>query len=112
MRSVDLAVYADSLAAEAAALAARIERARRRLREAALEHEARLELPPETVARLQALGLLGPPGAAAELAEIASAQADLAAVERLQGWVEARLYEARDGSGAPAALPSTSSAAR
>ncbi len=112
MRSVDLAVYADSLSAEAAALAARVERARRRLREAALEHEARRALPPDAVARLQALGLLGHPGGAAELAEIVSAQADLAAVERLQAWVEARLYEARDGSGASAELASVSSAAR
>lgn len=112
MRSVDLAVYAGSLAAEAAALAARVERARRRLREAALEHEARLALSPDTVARLQALGLLGAPGGAAELVEIASAQADLAAVEKLQAWVEARLYEARDASGAPAVLSPVSSAAR
>ena len=41
MRSVDLAIYADALAGEAAAVAARVERARARLRESEIEREAR-----------------------------------------------------------------------
>ena len=45
MRGVDLAIYADALAGEAASLAARAERARSRLRQAAIEKRARTELP-------------------------------------------------------------------
>lgn len=95
MRAVDLAVYADSLAAEAGALAARLDRSRRRLREAAIEQEARRALPATTRHRLEALGLLRPPTAADELEDVAEAQADLAAIERLQAWVEEQLYAAR-----------------
>jgi hypothetical protein len=58
MRSVDLAVYADALAGEAAALAARAERVRSRLREAAIERDARSDLDASTIDALQALGLL------------------------------------------------------
>jgi hypothetical protein len=58
VRSVDLAIYADALAGEAATLAARLERARARVRQAAIERVAREELPPQVVARLQALGML------------------------------------------------------
>jgi hypothetical protein len=60
VRTVDLAIYADALAGEAAALSARIERARSRLRESAIEREARRELPRETIERLEGLGLLRP----------------------------------------------------
>jgi hypothetical protein len=67
MRSVDLAVYADSIAAEAAALCARLERARRRLRQAAIEREARLALPADAVRRLEQLDLLRPSHAGEEL---------------------------------------------
>jgi hypothetical protein len=91
MRSIDLAVYADSLAAEAASLAARLERLRGRLRQAAIEREARAALPAEVVTRLHALGLLAAgdgPDAAAELDKV---RLDLAAVERLQAWIEAQL---------------------
>ena len=52
MRAVDLAIYADALAGEADALAARIERARSQLRQAELEREAAARLPPGTVERL------------------------------------------------------------
>src|SRR5438093_317795 len=52
VRSVELAVYADDLCAEAAAFAARAERARSRLRAAALEREARRALRGETVLAL------------------------------------------------------------
>ena len=44
MRSVELAIYADQLAGEAASLAARAERARSRLRQAAIEKRARADL--------------------------------------------------------------------
>lgn len=88
MRSVDLAVYADSVAAEASALAARLERARSRLRRAAIEQEARRALPAETVEALEQLRLLSPPDATPGVAEIAELRATLAAVERLQAWLE------------------------
>src|SRR4029077_1082742 len=43
-RVVELAVYADALAGEAASLSARAERARSRIRQAAIEKRARKEL--------------------------------------------------------------------
>jgi hypothetical protein len=90
VRSIDLAVYADTLAGEAAALAARAERLRARLREATIERQARSALDPSTITRLQQLGLLVPvhEGAREELQEL---EESLAAVEELQSWVEARL---------------------
>jgi hypothetical protein len=88
VRSVDLAIYADALAGEAASLAARVERARSRLRQAAIERAARDELAPATVARLEALGLLATRVDRGELRELEDA---LDAVERLQAWVEGRL---------------------
>ena len=94
MRAVDLALYADELAGEAAALSARAERARARLRQAAIERRARAELAEDTVARLQALGLLrrdDEAGAREDLAELARS---LAALRELQTWVEARLADA------------------
>ena len=58
MRGVDLAIYADVLCAEAASLEARAERARSRLRQAAIERRARAELT-EIAVFLTAVGLLG-----------------------------------------------------
>ena len=58
MRSVDLALFADELAARAATLAAQLERARGRLRQAAIEREARRALEETSVARLESLGIL------------------------------------------------------
>ena len=93
MRTVDLAVYADSVAAEAGALSARLERARRRLRQAALEREVRGALPGEVVAELEKLGLLDAARSEHdEPAEIARIQEGLRAVHLLQSWLEARLY--------------------
>lgn len=94
MRTVDLAVYADVLSAEAGALARRLERARARLRQAAIEHEARESLGSELVARLERLGLLGAIRERDELEQIEELCAALEAVERLQAWVEARLAAA------------------
>jgi hypothetical protein len=91
VRSVDLALYADELAAEASMLAARLERARCRLHRAALEREARHALGATTIERLEALGMIRCGETRAVRAEIAELTASLRAVERLQAWVEERL---------------------
>jgi hypothetical protein len=91
MRAVELAVYADALAGEAASLSARAERARSRIRQAAIDKQARRDLTDVAVTRLQALGLLGAidePAARAELRELEGA---IEALEELQSWVEAEL---------------------
>jgi len=98
VRTVDLAVYADSLTAEAAALAARLERARGRLRQAAIEREAREALPAEIVARLRRLGLLQATAESEAMDELEQLQRSRAAVELLQAWVEARLCNERQSS--------------
>jgi hypothetical protein len=99
MRSVELAIYADSLAAEAAALAARVERARSSLRQAAIEREAAAALPSQIVGRLRALGFLtgATPGDGA--AELGRLGLDLEAVMKLQAWVERELHDALDDDG-------------
>ena len=91
MRSVELAIYADSLAAEAAALAARLERARSSLRRAAIEREAAAALPWPTVGRLRALGLLAAAAPGDGAAELRRLGLDLEAVLKLQAWVEREL---------------------
>jgi len=88
LRSVDLALYADALAGEAAALGARIERERGRLRQASIERAARAELACAAVERLEELGLLSTRGDVEALAALEEA---LDALEVLQGWVEERL---------------------
>jgi hypothetical protein len=91
MYAVELAVYADALAGEAASLSARAERARSRIRQAAIEKRARRDLTDAAVTRLQALGVLGAidePAARAELRELEDA---IEALEELQSWVEAEL---------------------
>ena len=88
MRSVDLALYADVLAGEAASLAARIERERGKLRQAAVERAARAELSPAAIDRLEELGLLATRGDAELLAGL---EESLDAVEVLQGWVDTAL---------------------
>ena len=96
MRSVDLALFADELAARAATLAAQLERARGRLRQAAIEREARRALDETSVARLESLGILRGAEPAEVRAEIRELAASLGVVEELQGWVERRLFEAGD----------------
>ena len=91
MRSVDLAVYADLLAAEAATLAARAERARAQLRQAAIEQGARAALPAATAERLEALGLLRATDARSLRTELDGLEHDLAALAELQAWVEGQL---------------------
>ena len=91
MRGVDLAIYADALAGEAASLSARAERARSRLRQAAIEKRARGELTQLAVERLEALALLGTIDEAAARAELRELEAALDALEELQSWVESEL---------------------
>jgi hypothetical protein len=91
MRAVELAVYADALAGEAASLSARTERARSRIRQAAIEKGARTELTAVAVERLEALGLLGAIDERAARAELRELEAALDALEELQGWIEGEL---------------------
>jgi hypothetical protein len=91
MRSVDLALYADVLAGEAASLAARIERERGKQRQASIEREARAALTPFAVGRLEELGLLA---TRADVAVIAELEESLDAIELLQAWVEGALARA------------------
>jgi hypothetical protein len=93
MRAVELAVYADALAGEAASLSARAERARSRIRQAAIEKGARAELTAIAVQRLEALGLLGAIDEPAARVELRELEAALDALEELQSWVENQLVE-------------------
>ena len=95
MRGVDLAIYADALAGEAASVAARAERARSRLRQAAIEQRARVELTETAVSRLEALGLLNGVDQVAVRRELRELDAALEALDELQAWVELQL--AADG---------------
>jgi hypothetical protein len=97
MRAVDLALYADELAARASTLAAQLERARGRLCQAAIERDARHALDDGLVARLEALGFLRAADTKAARAEVAELAAAVSAVEELQAWVERRLYALREG---------------
>ena len=97
MRSVDLAVYADAVAGEHAALAARAERARQRLAELAIERRARQELPPETIGRLDGLGLLNGRDERALQAGLRELALALEAVTRLQSWLETELATVENG---------------
>jgi hypothetical protein len=94
MRGVDLAIYADALAGESASLAARAERARSRLRQAAIEKRARTELTGAAVERLEALGMLGAVDEPTTRAELRELEAALDAVGELQAWLEAELATA------------------
>ena len=91
MRGVDLAIYADVLCAEAASLEARAERARSRLRQAAIEQRARSELTDVAVERLEALGLLGAVDESAARAELRELEAGVEALHELQSFVEREL---------------------
>jgi hypothetical protein len=91
VREVDLAVYADALAGEAAALAARAERLRSKLRQAKIERRARNDLPPATVDRLESLGVLCATDERRTHAELRELEDSLTALEELQAWVEEEL---------------------
>jgi Spy/CpxP family protein refolding chaperone len=94
VRSVELAIYADALAGESASLAARAERARSRLLQAAIERRARDGLSATAVERLENLGLLGSIDERATRAELRQLESALGALDELQAWVEAELAEA------------------
>jgi hypothetical protein len=94
MRGVDLAIYADALAGEAASVSARAERARSRLRQAAIEKRARGQLTRAAIERLEALRLLGAIDEAAARSELRELEAALDALEELQSWVESELEAA------------------
>jgi len=96
VRSVDLALYADELAARAATLAAQLERARCRLRQEAIEREARRALGEGSVARLETLGLIRRSDAHAMRLEIRELAASVAVVEELQAWVEEQLADVQE----------------
>lgn len=91
MRSVDLALYADALAGEAASLAARIERERGKQRQAEIERAARAALTRFAVERLEELGLLATRGDSSAIVEL---EESLDAIEALQAWVERALSRA------------------
>jgi hypothetical protein len=91
VREIDLAVYADALAGESAALSARAERIRSKLRQAKIERRARNDLTAATVDRLESLGLLGGTDERAAHAELRELEDSLAALEELQAWVEEEL---------------------
>ena len=91
MREIDLALYADALAGESAALSARVERIRSKLRQAKIERRARNDLTAATVDRLESLGLLGGIDERAAHAELRELEGSLAALEELQVWVEGEL---------------------
>jgi hypothetical protein len=95
VRTVDLALYADVLAARASAVAAQLERKRDAVRQAAIEREARRALGADALVRLERLGVVTVADVRALRAEIAELAADLAALEELQAWVERRLADAR-----------------
>jgi hypothetical protein len=91
VREIDLALYADALAGESAALSARAERIRSKLRQAKIERRARNDLPAGTVDRLESLGLLGGLDERAAHTELRELEDSLAALEELQAWVESEL---------------------
>ena len=94
MLSVDLAIYADALAGESAALTARAERLRARLREAGIERAARRGLPRPTVEQLQRIGLLRTVDERSVRAELSQLEDALEAVAQLQTWIEEKLESA------------------
>jgi len=94
VRTVELAIYADALAGEAASLAARAERARSRLNQAAIETRARAEVSESAIDRLEEFGLLGTIDELATRAELRVLETTLDALEELQAWVEAELSAA------------------
>ena len=91
MRQIDLALYADALAGESAALSARVERIRSKLRQAKIERRARNDMTAATVDRLESLGLLGGIDERAAHAELRELEESLGALEELQAWVEDEL---------------------
>jgi hypothetical protein len=100
MDRLDLELYADRLTRHADRLADDLAAARLRVRWSAFERAAGVRLDPEDAARLTAAGvLLGPASEADDRSLMLRRRAELAALERLQGLVEAELAEARGRTG-------------
>jgi hypothetical protein len=99
MRTVDLALFADVVAARSAAVEARLKQARDRIRQSAIEREARRALSPATVERLERSGLFGVANVRAERDEVKELAESLAALRELRIWIEARLAETELGTG-------------
>ncbi len=91
VRTVDLALYADVLAAKAARVASQLERVRGELRRAAIERDARRALDERTLARLERLGVVSRADARRLRREVVELAADLTALRALQAWTEAQL---------------------
>jgi histidine ammonia-lyase len=109
VRAVDLAVYADALAGEADALAARIERARAQLRQLEIEREAREALTESAVSRLEALGYFRPIDEDALCCALEVWARSCEALGELQTWVEGELSaSAQRGARATSSPPSSS----
>jgi hypothetical protein len=98
VRAVELAVYADALAGEAASLSARAERARSRLRQAAIERRARGELSEAAIERLEGFGVLGAIDERAARTELRDLESALDALEELQSWVGSELAGATNAA--------------
>ncbi len=96
VRTVDLALYADVLAAKAARVSCELERVRGELRRAAIEREARRALDERTFGRLERLGVVSRADARRLRREVVELVVDLGALRALQAWTEAQLA----GSGA------------
>jgi Spy/CpxP family protein refolding chaperone len=94
VRSVELAIYADTLAAEAASLAPRPSARASRLRQAADRERAQRRAERRCRRAHEALGLFGGLDERATRAELRELEAALDALEELQAWVEAELAEA------------------
>jgi hypothetical protein len=99
MRAIDLALFSDVLCARIAAVEARLERARDRIRQAAIHREARKALPPATIELLEDEGVLVSKDVRDERREIAALAATLTALHTLQRWTEEQLFLAREEVG-------------
>jgi hypothetical protein len=93
MRTIDVALFVDIVAARTAALEARLDRTRDRIRQAAIERDARRALPGPTVERLERIGVLSLADLRAERREVAELVASLTALRELQTWAENRLAD-------------------
>lgn len=100
MRAIDLALFSDLLCARVASTEARLERARDRIRQAAIEREARRALSPASVALLVQAGAFVDTDVRAERRDVAELAAMLGALHELQHWVEAQLFAAREEAAA------------
>jgi hypothetical protein len=95
MDRLDLELYADRLARHADRLHDELEAARLRLAWSSLERTARAELEGREVALLEAVGVLTPATCGDDRALVERRRGQLAALSRLQAYVERRIDEHR-----------------